>query len=138
MYTARIVATDTINATTFLNYLEMADPISVLLHNGTSFSNEGTSRSCPLSIPSPDDVNCTTLSSANAPVNGTSNINDTSNSDSGGSDNSSDDNDDNGDSIATVIAVAVGCSVGIVAMAIFVMFTMFVCNRCRCHNHDSR
>ena len=137
MYTARIVATDTINATTFLNYLQMADPINVLLHNETSFSNKGTSRSCPLSIPSPDDVNCTMLS-VNSPVDNISNKNGTSNSESGDSDKSSDNNDE-GDSIATVIAVAVGCSVGIVAMAIFVMFTMFVCNRCsRCHNHDSR
>ena len=129
MYTARIVATDTVNATTFLRYLRVADTINVSLHNGTSFTNAATSKSCSLSIPSPGEANCTTLSSVDQPTNGIQNENDTpSNHDNSGSDKNDDDEEE--DSVATVIAVAIGCSVGIVAMACFVMFMMFVCNRC--------
>jgi len=142
LYTARIVATDTVNATTFLNYLGMVDTINVLLNDGTSFRTSATNRSCSLSIPSPDEANCTISSSppssVNLPVDVASNKNTTSSpeNDSG---NGNDDNEEDEDSVAMVIAVAVGCSVGIVVMACFVMFTMFVCNRCNhCYDRNSR
>jgi len=121
----------------------MADTISVLLHNGTNFINSN-SFSCPLSIPSPEEVNCSTstLSVQQSPPGGDDNSDNetTSDQESGDSVNNHDDEDSKeGDSIATVIAVAVGCSVGIVAMAGCVVVSMFLCNRCNhCREHTNR
>lgn len=115
VYVARVIATMQTNTTAFLEYLKMLSPLGISLHNRT-FSII-SSPLCPLSIPSPEESNCSwSLTTTNA----TPTV------------NSSEPNND----MVMVTVVALSCLVGIILMTLCIVGVMYVCSRCSHYHGD--
>ena len=142
VYVARVIGTTSTTAKSFLEYLRMLGPVEVSLHNET-FSVI-SSPSCPLSIPSAEESNCsqeavsttitahtntsTTITTTTTTATSTISVAPTTSAPNSDDDNST-----------IVVIVTMACLVGIVIMTLGIICAIVICHQChRYRNRSNR
>ena len=124
VYVARVVGTIRTNATTFLEYLSILGPVEISLHN----QNFSIISSCPLSIPSAEESNCSPPSASGNTNNDNTVVDNTTAAMNSGEPSSD---------IVMVIVVALSCFIGIILMTFGIVSLMYICSRCNHYQDDA-
>lgn len=162
VYVAEVVGTTQTSAATFLEYLRMLGPLEISLRDQT-FS-AASSPSCPLSIPSAQEANCslesipdyttldaatttatTTTSSATTPTKSTPTTDTTTTetttatTDTKNTPTSSTTSGDGDENNTVIVIVTIACLVGIVVITLSIIGALVIIHHCKqCHNHSNR